>query len=157
MSVGKIKQRPLRLGEEDKRGVRTQFGALCWRKHRDEVQVLLITSRRSKRWILPKGWPMHNQTPADAAATEAWEEAGVRGQAVDNCLGVYSYVKPLRKSQAPVLVMVYPLAVTEIAGTWPEQHQRKRKWYSVRKAAKRLTEPGLRRIVATFDPSKLPG
>ncbi|MBT8416205.1 MAG: NUDIX domain-containing protein, partial [Silicimonas sp.] len=76
MSLTRIKQRPLRLADGGKRDVRTQFGALCWRVVNDKVQVLLITSRRRKRWILPKGWPMDEATPVEAAQTEAWEEAG---------------------------------------------------------------------------------
>jgi len=115
----------------------------------------MVTSRKSKRWILPKGWPMHKQTPADAAATEAWEEAGVIGQAVDHCLGAYSYVKPLSDNPTPVIVMVYPVKVTETAKQWPEKKQRKRKWVSPKKAAKKLTEPELSRIVSTFDPARL--
>jgi len=98
---------------------------------------------------------MHKMTPADAAATEAWEEAGVKGRAIDRCLGVYAYVKPLTRGTAPVIVMVYPVAVETIAKTWPEAHQRKRKWRSPKKAARKLSEPELRRIVATFDPNKL--
>lgn len=121
----------------------------------DVLEICMVTSRRSKRWILPKGWPMHKQTPAQAAATEAWEEAGVIGKARDHCLGAYSYVKPLSDNPTPVVVMVYPVLVTETATKWPEKKQRKRKWVSSKKAAKKLTEPELRRIVATFDPSSL--
>ena len=98
---------------------------------------------------------MHKMTPSKAAATEAWEEAGVKGRAFDQCLGVYSYVKPLTRGAAPVIVMVYPLAVEKIAKDWPEAHQRKRKWLSPKKAARVLSEPELRRIVAVFDPEKL--
>lgn len=98
---------------------------------------------------------MHKQTPAQAAATEAWEEAGVKGQAIDHCLGAYSYVKPLSDNPTPVVVMVYPVAVDDVAKKWPEHKERKRKWVPLRKAAKKLQEPELRRIVATFDPARL--
>ncbi|MEL7345614.1 MAG: NUDIX hydrolase, partial [Pseudomonadota bacterium] len=73
--------------------MRTQFGALCWRIKNGETRILLVTSRRTKRWILPKGWPLHGATPAKAATREAWEEAGARGKARPICLGIYSYLK----------------------------------------------------------------
>lgn len=149
-------QLPLKLQAGGKTDVRTQFAALCYRYVDGKLKICIVTSRRSKRWILPKGWPMHKETPANAAATEAWEEAGLKGRAVDRCLGVYAYVKDLTKSLAPVIVMVYPLEVSEVADDWPERKQRKRKWLSPKKAAKRLAEPELRRIVAQFDPSTLP-
>lgn len=151
----KRRQLPLKLREGGKTDVRTQFAALCYRIKNDQLEVCMVTSRRSKRWILPKGWPMHKQTPAQAAATEAWEEAGVKGQAIDHCLGAYSYVKPLSDNPTPVVVMVYPVAVDDVAKKWPEHKERKRKWVPLRKAAKKLQEPELRRIVATFDPARL--
>ncbi|MFC6583776.1 NUDIX hydrolase [Sulfitobacter aestuariivivens] len=54
--------------------MRTQFAALCYRVKKGKVQVLLVTSRGTKRWIVPKGWPMDGKTPAQSAALEAWEE-----------------------------------------------------------------------------------
>ncbi len=149
-------QLPIRLRTGGKTDVRTQFAALCYRYKDGKLQVCLITSRRSKRWILPKGWPIHKETPASAAATEAWEEAGLTGRPIDHCLGVFAYVKTMSKKLAPVIVMVYPLEVTCEHDKWPERKQRKRKWISPKKAAKRLAEPELRRIVAQFDPSTLP-
>lgn len=98
---------------------------------------------------------MHKQTPAEAAATEAWEEAGLTGNAVDRCLGVYSYVKPLSHRTTPVVVMVYPLEVLEVSSDWPERLQRKRRWFPPHKAATKIAEPALRRIVEAFDPSDL--
>jgi len=150
-------QLPIRLRKGAKTEVRTQFAALCYRIRDGKVQVCLVTSRKTGRWILPKGWPMHKHTPAKAAATEAWEEAGLKGQAFDRCLGVFSAEKPLGPVTAPVVVMVYPVQVTRQHADWPERHQRKRKWLPQKKAAKRLTEPELRRIVATFDPRVLTG
>ena len=95
LAITDVKQRKLELNEDGKKGVRTQFGALCWRRHEGEIQVLLITSRRTRRWIIPKGWPQHQTTPVKAAAAEAWEEAGVEGRAKATCLGIYSYNKDL--------------------------------------------------------------
>ena len=98
---------------------------------------------------------MPRETPARAAATEAWEEAGIKGRAFDICLGVYAYTKMMRPRPMPVVVMVYPVQVKSLADDWPEAHQRRRKWFSPRKAAQKLKEPELKRIVARFDPSVL--
>ena len=147
-------QIPLNLRNVRKTQARTQFAALCYRVRKSELQVCLVTTRRTKRWILPKGWPMHKQTPADAAATEAWEEAGLKGRAFDHCLGVFSAVKPLGPD-APVIVMVYPLKVKHIASDFPEATQRVRKWVSRKKAARLVDEPELARILLDFDPARL--
>ena len=156
-SKTKKSQLPIKLRAGGKTDVRTQFAALCYRYKKDELQICMVTSRGSGRWILPKGWPMHKQTPAQAAAQEAWEEAGLKGAPIDHCLGVYSALKPLENETAPLLVMVYPVRVETVAKNWPEMEDRKRKWVSARKAAKKLTEPELRRIVSTFDPTTLKG
>ncbi len=148
-------QLPIKLRYGGKTDVRTQFSALCYRIVGDAVQVCLITSRGTGRWILPKGWPMHKQTPADAAATEAWEEAGLTGDTFDRCLGVYSYIKPLDRTRTPVIALVYPVHVTAVHMEWPEKHQRKRRWYTLAKAATKVDEPELRQILATFDPRML--
>src|SRR3569623_26252 len=69
-----------------------QFAALPWRRMPDgSVKVLLITSRGSRRWVIPKGWPMPDRSPAQAAAQEAYEEAGVVGTPADKALGAYAY------------------------------------------------------------------
>ena len=98
---------------------------------------------------------MHKQTPASAAATEAFEEAGLSGEALDTCLGVFTYHKPQKVDNAPILTLVYPLHVTNAHSKWPEKHERRRKWFSQAKAVKKLSEPELKRIVATFKPQKL--
>lgn len=149
------KQLPLKLRTGGKTDVRAQFAALCWRIKNDKVQICVVTSRTRKRWIIPKGWPMHKQTPADAAATEAYEEAGVSGEALDICIGVYTHQRPGKVGNAPIITMVYPLHVTHVHSKWPEKHERRRKWVSLEKAAKKLSEPELKRIVATFKPHKL--
>ena len=149
------RQLPLKLRTGRKTDVRAQFAALCWRMKNGKVQICLVTSRTRQRWILPKGWPMHKQTPANAAATEAYEEAGVSGEAVDFCLGVYSYNKPQKVGNAPIITMIYPVHVTHVHSKWPEKKQRRRKWMSPQKAAKKLGEPELKRIVRAFKPSMI--
>ena len=82
---------------------RVQVGALCWRRTGKGVRVMLITSRDTGRWIIPKGWPMRNRTEAEAAAREAWEEAGLRGDILDRSIGVYTYRKVLGPGRCDIL------------------------------------------------------
>ena len=142
----------LELEPAQKREVRTQFGALCWRRRDSEVQVLLVTTRRTKRWVVPKGWPMGGETPAGAAALEAYEEGGVEGKLSQTCLGIYAYTKELEGDDLPCVVAVFPLKVTKKHKDWPEAHERKRQWYSLKKAAEKVQEPELKRILREFDP-----
>lgn len=124
---------------------RTQYGALCWRLRRDSLQVLLVTSRDTGRWVIPKGWPHEGSDGAQSAAREAWEEAGVEGTADPRCLGVFGYDKlHPRQESVPCVVGVYGLRVQRLLRRFPERAERRRKWFSVEKAAKRVAEPELR-------------
>ena len=152
MTKTAFRQLPIKLRAGRKTDVRAQFAALCWRMQNGKVEICIVTTRNSGRWILPKGWPMHKQTPAQSAATEAYEEAGIKGDAIDTCLGVYSYVKPHQSGNIPIVVMVYPVRVRKELSNWPEKGQRKRNWLSPKKAAKKLQEPELKLIVAAFKP-----
>jgi len=156
MNIAKTKMRPIRLAASEKRNVRTQFGALCYRVQNDKVQVLLITSRGTGRWIIPKGWPIGGATPAEAALQEAWEEAGVDGKVQGNSLGIYSYVKQDDGEHLPCVVAVFAVKVRGLKTKFPEVDQRTRKWFSCKKAATLLDDPELRQIVARFDPRLLP-
>jgi 8-oxo-dGTP pyrophosphatase MutT (NUDIX family) len=148
-----IKQLPISFPIGRKTDVRTQFGALCFRVKKGKVQILLISSRVSKRWIIPKGWPMDGKTPAQAALTEAWEEAGVRGKSDGRCIGIFSYNKDTPEhGPLPCVAMVFPVEVTALVQEYPEARQRKRLWVSRKKAAKLVGEPELSRIMRDFDP-----
>ncbi len=148
-----IKQLPIFLSGAGKRDVRTQFAALCYRIRKSKIQVLMITSRGSQRWIVPKGWPMDGRTPAASAAQEAWEEAGVRGRSDERCLGIFSFSKDADDLGAlPCLAMVYAVEVDSLAEEFPEAGQRQRKWMSRKKAARLVSEPELARILRDFDP-----
>lgn len=154
MSMMRARQHPVRLGRNAKDGVRTQFGALVWRWRKDKLQVLLIKSRRRKRWIIPKGWPMDGQTPVQAAAQEAWEEAGIKGRPAPICIGLYSYLKYPRNGEPPLpcVVAVFPLQARWEFDTYPEAAQRKRKWVSAKKASNMVDEPELAQLIRHFDP-----
>ena len=153
MSIGKIKQQALSLEDMSKRDVRTQFGALPWRRHNGEVQVCLVTSKRTRRWIVPKGWPQDGATPAEAAEREAWEEAGLVGKIKTVCLGIFSYSKDIDADLTlPCIVALFPLKVQEAAANWPEKRLRARRWVTPEKAAKLVDEPELAAILRKFDP-----
>ena len=135
---------------------RTQYGAICWRKSAAVLDVLLITSRETGRWVIPKGWPMKGVGPAVAAAREAWEEAGVEGKLSGACLGVYSYQKILPKDQSiPCVVAIYGLKVEKLARRYPEQKQRQRNWFSANEAAGLVAEPELRDLLLALDDGRL--
>ena len=156
MSAPFIKQLPIKVRADHKSDVRSQFAALCYRISKGKTEVLLITSRRTGRWIVPKGWPMDGKTPAECAAQEAWEEAGVEGRAQDRCLGLYSYTKNVdQETGLPCVAMVYPVRVKSLSAKYPEAKERKRKWFSLRKATQVVGEPELARIIRDFDPKLL--
>lgn len=125
-----------------------QVAALCWRMHKGVVQVVLITSRETGRWVIPKGWPMAGLAPSAAAAREAWEEAGVIGHICDKPLGEYLY----DKIRSPVLatrcsVAVFPLRVEALKRRFPEAGERRRRWFAADQAAELVAEPELARLL----------
>lgn len=154
MNVSNFRQARLRIPGSAKRQVRTQFGALCWRLKDGDIQILLITSRRRGRWIIPKGWPMNGQTASQASATEAWEEAGAEGVPGNDCIGMFSYQKMLgtKRGPMPCMVAVFPFQVERLRDDFPERGQRRRKWVSPSKAAKMVDEKDLAKIILHFAP-----
>ncbi|KNG94840.1 NUDIX hydrolase [Pseudaestuariivita atlantica] len=151
-----MKQLPLTLRAAHKSDIRTQICALCYRVEQGKTRVLLVTSRQTRRWILPKGWPIDGLTPAQTAATEAWEEAGVRGKAMDQRIGLISYLKDSDSpNELPCIGLVYPVKVKKIASIFPERKERQRKWLSPKKAAARVNAPDLAALLRSFDPARL--
>jgi 8-oxo-dGTP pyrophosphatase MutT (NUDIX family) len=132
---------------------RLQVAALCWRRSKKGLRILLITSRDTGRWVLPKGWPMRNRTEAEAAAREAFEEAGLRGEVGKRSIGIYTYQKSLGAGRSiPVVVRLFPLETRELLREYPESGQRRVRWFSPEKAAQRVAEPELRQLIRDFDP-----
>ncbi|MGQ0611904.1 MAG: NUDIX hydrolase [Paracoccaceae bacterium] len=125
-----------------------QVAALCWRLRRAGVQVLLITSRDTGRWVLPKGWVMEGRSPAEAAAREAWEEAGVKGTVAAGSIGHFHYDKLVPGADpVPCRVEVFGLSVTSLAAKYPERKQRRRRWFAAQEAAQMVNEPELRALL----------
>ncbi len=94
---------------------------------------------------------MDNATPAQAAAREAFEEAGVEGKVNQKCLGIYSYTKDLAGDELPCVVAVFPLKVKRIHAIFPEKGKRKRKWLSRKKAAELVDNPELGQLIKGFE------
>lgn len=128
-----------------------QLAALPWRRDNGVLEVLLITSRTNRKWMLPKGWPMDGKSDGEAAAREAFEEAGVQGLVTEAPIGSYAYIKLFDDgSTKPSQAIIYALQVTRQLGEWPEQGERRRKWFTVKGAAKRAFEPDLRRFLTNL-------
>lgn len=119
------------------------------------VRLLLVTSRETRRWVIPKGNIGAGTAPHMAAATEAMEEAGVTGAICPVPLGSYRYRKR-RGSGASLMidVDVYPLSVTGEMSAWKEQDERERRWFSLAEAAQAVDEPDLRDLIRSFAPGE---
>ncbi|MDJ0389126.1 NUDIX hydrolase [Roseomonas sp. E05] len=129
--------KPLRSGGQ-------QFAALPVAEIEGEVRVLLVTSRETRRWVLPKGWAEEGLTPAELAAKEAFEEAGALGRVATQAIGSYRYSKRLKTGQELCCeVGVFPLHVERLLREWPEAHQRERRWFSPVQAAEQVQEEDL--------------
>jgi 8-oxo-dGTP pyrophosphatase MutT (NUDIX family) len=130
-------------------GLLLQTGALPWRFSDDAgLEVLLITGRRSSRWLLPKGWPMLGKTLAAAAAQEAFEEAGVIGRVDPAPLGAYLHTKQhVTLGDMKTRIIVHTLLVEQELTTWPESSQRQRRWFEVEQAARKVEAEGLADLI----------
>ena len=136
-----------------------QIAALPLRWKDDAVEVLMVTSRDTGRWIVPKGWTMKGVKPWAAAAIEAMEEAGAKGHIAREVFGTYVYDKVMDDGEAqPCRVRVYPMVVDRLRDNWKEKGERKRRWFALRKAAELVDEPELARMLADLHvkPKKAP-
>src|SRR3954469_12540108 len=130
-----------------------QFGVLAWRRAGSDVEVLLITSRETRRWVVPRGNAIPGLRPYETAAQEAFEEAGVRGGVQQDELGTYRYDKKARDGRAtPARVHLYAMLVTEEVDAWPEQKQRERRWFPAEAAAAAVDEADLAQLIRDFAP-----
>lgn len=123
------------------------------------VRVLMVTSRDTGRWVVPKGWTMDGKKPWAAAEIEALEEAGATGCISKQPLGVYHYDKLMDDgTPQPCRVTLYPMIVQKLKRRWKERHQRKRHWFSPKSAAKKVHEPELADLILRLEnkPKKEP-
>lgn len=134
----------------------TQYGVLPYRVDGEgRLEILLITSKERRRWVIPKGNPIPFFLNYESAAREAFEEAGVEGRIATVPAGTYRYSKRRRSgSEAAAIVTVYPLLVTREAARWPEKGERALRWFSPEEAAEAVEEPELKVIIMSFNPGK---
>lgn len=132
-----------------------QSAALPYRWSRAGLEVMLVTSRTTRRWVLPKGSIGSGLTACEAAMLEAYEEAGVGGRIGRTCIGIYGYTKRDEKKRKRCLVKVFPLRVSAVLPEWPERRQRRRQWVSFRAAGARVQEPALKKILFAFERQQL--
>lgn len=125
-----------------------QYAALSYRRRADGgIEVLLITSRETRRWIIPKGWPAPGLTPHDSARNEAMEESGAIGRIGERSIGVYHYTKLVADAAVPCKVEVFLLEVEEQLVSWPEEGQRNIQWFGLQEAGDVVQEPELSAII----------
>lgn len=133
-------------------GLPLQVGALPFRKGAgDRLEVMLVTGKGGGSWIVPKGWPMRGRTLAEAAAQEAYEEAGVRGRMTGPPIGRFDNRKNHRwLGPIECTIEVYPMQVTHSLGEWPEKGLRRRRWFDEEEATGVLRSGELRALVRAF-------
>ncbi len=128
-----------------------QIGALCYWSNDKNIKILLITSRRSKRWIIPKGWKVDMMSNRKSVALEAWEEAGVQGRVSKRSIGTYYYRKRSGKNDfLTCAVRVFALDVKARKKKFPERGERKLKWVNLNTAIDLVTEPELKTVIKNF-------
>ena len=139
----------MRKSNDVARAKRIQYAALPYRlNRRSRTEIMLVTSRGTQRWIIPKGWPQRGRAAPDSAAHEAFEEAGVVGSVGRRSVGSFSYEKRLRNGAVMVCeVRVFPLKVTRQTKQWPEKDQRQVKWLPAKEAAEIVQEDKLSEII----------
>jgi len=130
---------------------RKQYAALPWRKMGEKLEVMLLTSRDTRRWVIPKGWPMKGRKPYAAAALEALQEAGLVGKIERKSIGCYHYRKRLKNGAALMCrVEVFPMRVLRQRKNWPEKDQRVTQWRGYVDAAQEVAEEELQEIILAF-------
>lgn len=153
MSIIKASDIPLFAKADVNGDDRTQYGALCYRRSGKKTEILLITSRDTGRWVVPKGWPKRKTDPVENVMREAWEEAGVRGTPSDRPIGFYTYDKLMDDGRTlPCVVALFTIKTSGLASDFPEKGQRRRKWFAPAKAAARVAEPELAKLLRRFKP-----
>lgn len=123
---------------------------ITWTKS-GKIRVLMVTSRDTGRWVMPKGWTMAGHKPWQAAAIEALEEAGAEGRVLKTAIGEYGYDKILDDGTArPCRVRVYPMVVDRLKRRWKERGERTRRWFTPKAASRSVDEPDLAELLLTL-------
>lgn len=149
-----MKEKRVRKLAKGTAGIR-QVAALPVREREPgAIEILLVTSRETRRFVIPKGWPMKGRSRARAAAIEAEQEAGVKGEIGSKPIGIYQYWKRLKTVFVPVTVEVFALQVGEEMESWLEKGQRERQWLPGHDAARLVDEPELANLIRGYAASR---
>ena len=134
-----------------------QVAALPYRRKAGRLEIMLVTSRETRRWVIPKGWPMKGLKDYNAAKREAFEEAGIKGRIGKKSIGKFDYDKHNADgSFQTIRVKVYPLEVKETLRTWPEKKERTRAWFSMPEGSALVADEGLKTVLGKFASSSKP-
>jgi 8-oxo-dGTP pyrophosphatase MutT (NUDIX family) len=128
-----------------------QSGVIAYRMKDGAPEILLVTSRNRSRWVIPKGVVEIGMSPVESATKEAYEEAGVRGEASAEAIGSYEYTK----WNGVCIVEVFLLHITELLDEWPEEGERERRWVAAEEAVEVLQEEGLKGLIRKVSPMLL--
>ena len=130
-----------------------QYAALPLRfRESGELELLLITSRETRRWIIPKGWPIPGKSGPQIAAIEAYEEAGIVGYPVPRPIGSYRYDKQIGRvkqgsTAIPCEVTVFPMRSFAQLEDWPERSERRVRWFTLAQGAEHVDETELAELI----------
>jgi 8-oxo-dGTP pyrophosphatase MutT (NUDIX family) len=148
---GEHMQRPTSNPYQSRPSQVQQIGAICMRSQADGPEVLMITTRETRRWMIPKGWPIKGLSPQQVAEREAWEEAGVVGKAKQKLFGEFRYEKILSNGrQVEPSVAVYLIKVRRLKKRFPEMAERDVTWMKPFDAAGHVTDPELQKLLLAF-------
>lgn len=137
--------------QNPKKSGRTQAAALPYRIDGKSASIMLVTSRETRRWVIPKGWVSKGEKPNEAARREAFEEAGLVGKVAKSAIGTYSYEKRLADGTTiPCEVAVFPLKVDGRKKKWPERGLRDGRWFEPEEAIEAVDEPELRELISKW-------
>jgi 8-oxo-dGTP pyrophosphatase MutT (NUDIX family) len=120
-----------------------QSGVVPYRKKNGRIEVLLVTTIKRRNWIIPKGFIEYHLTPFQSAKKEAFEEAGVRGTNSTKILGSYL----VYKNGSELHTKIYSMKVTRVFKDYPEKNLRKRKWFSIADAIKKVSIPEIAKMI----------
>lgn len=153
---GKPNKAKKKSGEAvEQKALARQVAALPWR-FSDRLEIMLVSSRETRRWIIPKGWPMAGRGASTAAAIEALEEAGLLGAIDDVPFGQFTYAKKFSRGKSALCeVDVFPLRVTRQRADWPEKDQRETRWFPADEAGTIVSDPELGALIARFVAARL--
>jgi 8-oxo-dGTP pyrophosphatase MutT (NUDIX family) len=130
---------------------RLQYGVIPYRRGKGRIEIMLITSRNTRRWIVPKGWPLARKPSREVARLEALEEAGLEGTIGKRAVGSFHYHKRLKDGSVVLCrVAVFAFEVGRELENWLESNERQRRWFDAQRAIKLVREPELKALIGAF-------